>query len=107
MSEPRSKEELDELEAQVSAAILQAKEIRRIIRMHILVHGSDEVAVGARIDIAPETTMNEVSVILHLAERRIRQVVPEAETIYLTPDVYLDPDATTPSTSTIVTLSEN
>lgn len=97
----------EDIEARVRAAILQSKDIRRIINMKVLVQSADDVVVGARIDVAPDTTMNEVSVIVHLAERRIREAVPAAETIYITPDVYIDPDATTPSTSTIVTLSAN
>lgn len=98
--------EQENLEAPIRAAILEAKEIRRIIDLRVLTQG-DELVVGARIDIAPDTTMNEVSVIVHLAERRIRETSPEADAIFLTPDVYLDPDAATPTTSAIVTLSEN
>lgn len=97
----------DNREAQVRAAILEAKEIRRIIGMHVVEQGPDDIVVGVRVDIAPDTLMSEVSVILYLAERRIREALPEAQTIYITPDVYLDPDAITPTTSTIVTLSEN
>jgi hypothetical protein len=49
--------------------------------------------------------MREVSFVLHQAKRRVQAAVAEVAVIYLEPDVYLDPNAATPSTSSIVTLS--
>ena len=43
--------------------------------------------------------MNEVSMIINIAERRIREAVPAARIIYLEPDVYLDPNSTQPTTT--------
>ena len=93
--------------AKIEAALLKSQDVNRIIHMKTLYLGPDEFMVGAKIDIAPERTMNEVSVIINLAERRVREAVPAARVIYIEPDVYLDPNADTPSTSSIVMLSSD
>lgn len=97
----------DEDVAKISAALLDSKDIGRVIHMKTLYLSPDEFMVGAKIDLAPSATMHEVSVIVNLAERRIRQAVPAAKVIYLEPDIYLDPNADTPSTSSIVMLSSD
>ncbi len=97
----------DEDVAKIEAAILDSKDIDRIIHMKTLYVGPDEFMIGAKIDVAATKTMNEVSAIVNLAERRIREAVPAARIIYLEPDVYLDPNAETPSTSSIVMLSSD
>ncbi|UOQ56672.1 cation diffusion facilitator family transporter [Leucobacter allii] len=97
----------DEDIAKIEAAILDSKDIGRIIHMKTLYLGPDEFMVGAKIDVAATATMGEVSAIVNLAERRIRDAVPAARVIYLEPDVYLDPNADTPSTSSIVMLSSD
>lgn len=93
--------------AKIEAALLASKDVGRIIHMRTLYLSPDEFMVGAKIDISPTATMQEVSVIVNLAERRIRQAVPAAKVIYLEPDIYLDPNADTPSTSSIVMLSSD
>lgn len=93
--------------AKIEAAILASKDVPRIIHMKTLYLSPDEFMVGAKIDISPNTTMHEVSVIVNLAERRIRKAVPAAKVIYIEPDIYLDPNADTPSTSSIVMLSSD
>ena len=75
--------------------------------MKTLYLSPDQFMVGAKVDIAATKTMSEVSAIVNLAERRIREAVPAATTIYIEPDVYLDPNAKTPSTSSIVMLSSD
>ncbi|MGW9022485.1 cation diffusion facilitator family transporter [Leucobacter chromiiresistens] len=93
--------------AKIETALLKSQDVNRIIHMKTLYLGPDEFMVGAKIDIAPTKTMNEVSVIINLAERRVREAVPAARVIYIEPDVYLDPNADTPSTSSIVMLSSD
>ncbi|MFA5606681.1 MAG: cation diffusion facilitator family transporter [Leucobacter sp.] len=97
----------DEDLAKIEAAILHSKDIGRIIHMKTLYLGPDEFMVGAKIDVAPDATMHEVSAIVNLAERRIREAVPAAKVIYIEPDIYIDPNAETPSTSSIVMLSSD
>src|SRR5690606_27328710 len=93
--------------AKVAAALLASQDIGRIIHMKTLYLSPDQFMVGAKVDIAATKTMSEVSAIVNLAERRIREAVPAATTIYIEPDVYLDPNAKTPSTSSIVMLSSD
>jgi divalent metal cation (Fe/Co/Zn/Cd) transporter len=75
--------------------------------MKSLYLGPDELMVGAKISLNPNCTMLEVSAIINVTERRIRDAVPAATVIYLEPDVYVDPNATQPTTSSIVMLSSD
>lgn len=88
----------------IEEALLKSERISRVIALDV-VDSDGELLVAGKIDLDPELTTREISFLLHQAKRRVREAVPEAETIYLEPDVYLDPNAATPSTSTIVTLS--
>lgn len=97
----------DEDVAKIQAALLDSKDVGRVIHMKTLYLSPDEFMVGAKIDINASATMHEVSVIVNLAERRVRLAVPAAKVIYLEPDIYLDPNADTPSTSSIVMLSSD
>lgn len=97
----------DEDVAKIEKALLDSKDIGRIIHMKTLYLGPDEFMVGAKVDVAATKTMSEVSAIVNLAERRIRDAVPAARIIYIEPDIYLDPNATQPTTSSIVMLSSD
>lgn len=97
----------DEDVAKIESALLASSEIERIIHMKTLYLGPDEFMVGAKIGVAAERTMREVSVIVNLAERRIREAVPAARIIYVEPDVYLDPNTVQPTTGSIVMLSSD
>ncbi|WP_017792960.1 cation diffusion facilitator family transporter [Leucobacter salsicius] len=97
----------DEDVAKIEAALVDSKDVGRVIHMKTLYLSPDEFMVGAKIDVNPLATMSEVSVIVNLAERRVRRAVPAAKVIYLEPDIYLDPNADTPSTSSIVMLSSD
>ena len=91
----------------IERAILESSDISRIIHMKTLYLGPDEFMVGAKIDIPSTASMYEVSAIINLAEKRIRDAVPAAKIIYLEPDIYLDPNVKTPPTSAIVMLSSD
>lgn len=93
--------------AKIEQALLESKDIRRIIHMKTIYVSPDEFMVGVKIDVSPQATMGEVSAIVNLAERRVRKAVPAAAVIYVEPDIYLDPNADTPSTSSIVMLSSD
>lgn len=97
---------LDDAE-KISKALKDTKEIDRIIHMKTLYVGPDELMVGAKISLDPHVTMREVSVIINLAERRVREAVPAARIIYIEPDVWIDPNAPTPSTSSVIMLSSD
>lgn len=97
----------DEDVEKIERALLKSKDIERIIHMRTLYLGPDEFLVGAKISLDAARTMNEVSAIVNLAEKRIRDAVPAARIIYIEPDVWIDPNAATPSTSSIVMLSSD
>lgn len=89
--------------ATIESALLQSSSIRRVISLQVAPVG-DDLVVGAKIDLDAELTMKEVSTILLQAKRRVQTVVPQAEIIFLEPDVWVDPDAVPPTTSSIVML---
>lgn len=89
----------------IEAALLNCKEIDRVVHMKTLYLGPDAIMVGAKVSLPASTTMAEVSVIVNLAERRVRAAVPEAQVIYLEPDVWIDPNSPAPTTSSVVMLS--
>ena len=91
----------------IQLALADAKEIDRIIHMKTLYLGPDEIMVAAKISLPATTLMSEVSLIINLAERRVREAVPAARVIYIEPDVWLDPNLPTPTTSSIVMLSSD
>ncbi len=89
--------------ASIEAALLEGASIRRVIGLQLGTAGSDLV-VGAKVDLDATLTMREVSVVLHQAKRRVQQALPEAKIVYLEPDVWVDPEAAQPTTSSIVML---
>ncbi|MBC9954040.1 cation transporter [Leucobacter sp. cx-42] len=91
----------------IEEAMLASKDVERIIHMKTLYVDPDRFLVAAKISVAPDITAREISVIVNLAERRIREAVPAAASIYIEPDVWIDPNATAPTTSSIVMLSSD
>lgn len=89
--------------ATIEAALLESSSIHRVISLQVARSG-DDLVVGAKIDLDAELTMKEVSTILLQAKRRVQTALPEAKVIYLEPDVWVDPDAVPPTTSSIVML---
>lgn len=89
--------------ASIEAALLEGASINRVIELKLGSAGA-ELVVGAKVDLEPELTMREVSVILLQAKRRVQRAVPEATIVYLEPDVWVDPEAAQPTTSSIVML---
>lgn len=90
--------------AKIEESLLEGASIRRVIGLQVANAGEDLV-VGAKVDIAAELTMKEVSVILAQAKRRVQKAVPEVKIVYIEPDVWIDPSIEQPTTSAIVTLS--
>lgn len=88
--------------AAIERAILAGDEVERIIHMRTLYLGPDELLVGAKLAVAREQTMLEVSAAIDTIERRIRDAVPVARVIYIEPDVWVDPNEQHPATDTII-----
>ncbi|WP_449278301.1 cation transporter dimerization domain-containing protein [Leucobacter sp. GX24907] len=91
----------------IEAALLANSNVERIIRMKVIRTSPDELVVAAKIGVDPGLSMHQLSAVLHLANRRVGKAVPQAQHIYIEPDVYLDPDISAPSTSSIVMLSSD
>src|SRR5680860_26510 len=88
--------------ADIERAILAGPETRRIIHMKTLYLGPDELMVAAKLAFDSGIRFSEVAININAIEARIREAVPIARTIYLEPDVYLDPNLVSPPTDAIV-----
>ncbi len=92
-----------ETAATIEEALLKGPSIVRVIELKLGNSGADLV-VGAKVDLDDALTMKEVSAILLRAKRRVQKAVPEAKIVFIEPDVWVDPDAVQPTTSSIVML---
>ena len=77
--------------AKIEHAILSGPETRRIIHLKTLYLGPDELLVAAKVAFDAETRFSDVAAAIDAVEARIREAVPIARTIYLEPDVFIDP----------------
>jgi cation diffusion facilitator family transporter len=75
------------VQAEITRAIEDAREVRRIIHLRTLHLGPDELLVAAKVDIdAP--SVPDVAKAIDVIEARVRAAVPIARVIYLEPDLY-------------------
>ncbi|KQQ92992.1 cation diffusion facilitator family transporter [Leifsonia sp. Leaf325] len=88
--------------AAIEDAILAGDETDRIIHMKTLYLGPDEILVGAKIAIDADLRFAEVATGIDAIEKRIREAVPAARTVYLEPDVYHASSDPAPPTDAIV-----
>lgn len=88
--------------AAISAAILDGPETKRIIHMKTLYLGPDELLVAAKLGFHAASRFSDVAGAINSVEARIRAAVPIARTIYLEPDVYVEPQDANPPTDAIV-----
>ncbi|HET8779915.1 MAG TPA: cation diffusion facilitator family transporter [Agromyces sp.] len=86
----------------IEQAILAGDEAERIIHMKTLYVGPEELLVAAKVGFTADQKLLEVSAAVNVIEQRVRTAVPAARIIYIEPDVYLDPNLTTPPTDAIV-----
>lgn len=80
-----------EMEASIRDALTGTAGVSRVIHMRTQHIGPDELLVGAKLELAAGLSGAEVATVINDAERRVRDVVPEARIIYLEPDVH-DPE---------------
>jgi len=78
----------DEQSAQIVAAIEDGPEKFRLIHLRTSHIGPDTLLVAAKIGVAAEQTAVDLTAGINATEKRIRAVVPIAETVYLEPDIY-------------------
>lgn len=74
-------------EAAIRAALEQTDHVDRLIHIRTQYLGPDELLVGAKIALAPETDLATVAATIDAAEAAVRAAVPAARVIYLEPDL--------------------
>lgn len=71
----------------IRAALEQTTHVDRLIHLRTQYLGPDELLVGAKIALAPQTDLATVATTIDAAEAAVRAVVPAAKVIYLEPDL--------------------
>jgi cation diffusion facilitator family transporter len=71
----------------IQAALEQTEKVDRVIHLRTQYLGPDELLVGAKIALAPETDLATVAATIDAAEAAVRAAVPAARVIYLEPDL--------------------
>jgi cation diffusion facilitator family transporter len=71
----------------IQSALEQTANVDRIIHLRTQYLGPDEMLVGAKIALAPDTDLATVALTIDAAEAAVRAVVPAAQVIYLEPDL--------------------
>jgi cation diffusion facilitator family transporter len=72
----------------IVAALEDGPEIDRVIHLRTVHISPDSLLVAAKIAVPPLFTAAQIVKGIDAAERRVRTMVPEAEVIYLEPDLY-------------------
>jgi cation diffusion facilitator family transporter len=73
--------------AAIRAALEQTPNVDRLIHLRTQYMGPDDMLVGAKIAISPETDLATVAATIDAAEAAVRAAVPAARVIYLEPDL--------------------
>jgi cation diffusion facilitator family transporter len=71
----------------IRAALEQTDNVERVIHLRTQYLSPDELLVGAKIALAPETDLATVAAAIDAAEVAVRSAVPAATVIYLEPDL--------------------
>jgi divalent metal cation (Fe/Co/Zn/Cd) transporter len=71
----------------IRAALEDTEHVDRVIHLRTQYLGPDELLVGAKITLAPETDLATVAATIDAAEAAVRAAVPAARVIYLEPDL--------------------
>ena len=76
-----------EEEKAISAALTSAPRVRSLIHMRTQHVGPEELLVGAKIELEPGLSIDDVAEAINEAETAVRQAVPAARIMYLEPDL--------------------
>lgn len=71
----------------IRAALEQTEHIDRVIHLRTQYLGPEEMLVGAKIALAPQTDLATVAAAIDAAEVAVRSAVPAAKVIYIEPDL--------------------
>ena len=72
----------------ITSTLEGAPSVRRLIHLKTQHLGPDELLVGAKLEFAPDLSVEELSEAIDGAEKALRDAVPIARVVYLEPDVY-------------------
>jgi cation diffusion facilitator family transporter len=86
----------------IREAILAGPETKRIIHLKTLYLGPDELLVATKLAFDSASRFSDVASGINAVEERIRERVPLARSIYIEPDVFVDPSLANPPTDSIV-----
>lgn len=93
--------------AAIEKAITDTPRVDRLIHAKTLYLGPDELLLGAKIALAPDSELRDVAETINEVEENVRAAVPLARVIYIEPDVYLPPVSQAPNTEAIVVKSSD
>jgi cation diffusion facilitator family transporter len=88
-----------EMQRMIITALEDGPELSQVIHMRTVHMSPDSVLVAAKVAVRESDTAQQIAAGIDAAERRVREAVPIAKTIYLEPDIYRpsSPDHTDPS----------
>lgn len=72
----------------IRAALTGTRGVRRLIHLRTMHLGPEELLVGAKLELDPGYTFDQVAETINRAETNVRSSVPSARVMYLEPDVY-------------------
>ena len=93
--------------AAIEKAIISTPRVDRLIHAKTLYLGPDELLLGAKIALSPDSELRDVAETINEVEANVRAAVPVARVIYIEPDVYVRPVDVAPNTEAIVVKSSD
>jgi len=93
-----------EMQRMIIAALEDGPELAQVIHLRTVHMSPDAVLVTAKVAIREDASARQITSGIDAAERRVREAVPIATTIYLEPDIYRpqQPDRTDPSVRAVI-----
>jgi cation diffusion facilitator family transporter len=93
-----------EMQRMIIAALEDGPELAQVIHLRTVHMSPDSILVTAKVAIREDASARQIATGIDAAERRVREVVPIAKTIYLEPDIYRpqQPDRTDPSVRAVI-----
>jgi cation diffusion facilitator family transporter len=74
--------------SRITSTLEGAPSVRRVIHLKTQHLGPDELLVGAKLEFAPDLSVDELAAAINGAETALRDAVPIARVVYIEPDVY-------------------
>jgi cation diffusion facilitator family transporter len=84
----------DETLEAISAAIVAAPQVQRLIHLRTEHLGPDELLVGMKVEFDHTLDLHQLGAAIDRLEAEVRTAVPSARVIYVEPDIFWEPSAT-------------